>query len=111
MSAVSSNRRVTYTISTLNRGSWTPGKAIDNLDAALAGARKLLDTTKVERVRVEQCFSDPAVNRAVMTTVFEEAGTPPRKFEVTAWMLLAGSVVLGIGAFVVTRFLLKGSVT
>ncbi|QQP88075.1 hypothetical protein IGS68_18675 [Skermanella sp. TT6] len=108
MSVPASNRRVTYTLATLRRGVWQTSGTIDSLDSALARARETLGTGKVERVRVEQCFTDPGAKRAVMTTVFEEAGAAPPRFEVNAWMLLGISVLLGIAAFLITGFLLQG---
>ncbi|UEM22555.1 hypothetical protein JL100_007350 [Skermanella mucosa] len=109
MSAPASNRRVTYTLATLRRGVWQTSDTIDSLDAALARAREALGTGKVERAKVEQCFTDPEARRAVMTTVFDEAGASSSRFEVNAWMLLGLSVLLGVAAFLVTGYLLQGS--
>lgn len=111
MAAPASNRRVTYTLATLKRGAWQTSGTIDSLDSALAKAHEALGTGKVERVKVEQCFTDPGAKRAVMTTVFDEAGIPSSRFEVNAWMLLGISVLLGIAVFLVTGYLLQRPAT
>jgi hypothetical protein len=101
-------KRVTYRVSTLRRGAWTVGEKSGSLDTALAAARRSLGTKRFERVRVEQEFIDPGAKRAVVTTVFEEAGTVPERFEVSIRMLLGISVVLAVGMYFLTRFLLGG---
>ena len=101
-------KRVTYRVSMLRRGTWAAGEKSGTLDAALAAARRSLDTKRFERVRVQQEFIDPGAKRAVMTTVFEEAGTMPKRFEVSIRMLLAISVALAVGMYFLTRFLLGG---
>ena len=87
-------------------GTWTASKPSSALDEAMAQARDALASRRFERVRVEQLFTDPSANRTVTTTVFEQAGTSQAMSNLGVWALLGVAVLLGIGAFFVTRFLL-----
>ncbi|KJB89883.1 hypothetical protein N826_11845 [Skermanella aerolata KACC 11604] len=89
-------------------GAWTAGRPGSALDDAMAQARNALASGRFERVRVEQVFTDPSANRTVTTTVFEQAGTPQATSNLGVWGLLGMAVLLGIGAFFVTRFFLSG---
>ena len=92
-------RRITYKNAVMRNGTWKANRAGKNLDEALVQAKSALATGRFDRVRVEQLFTDPFANRTVITTVFEQAGTPAVGRELNAWMWLGGAVLLGIRAF------------
>ena len=99
-------RRLAYRASMMRGGVWTAGRPGSALDEAMAQARDALASRRFERVRVEQLFTDPSANRTVTTTVFEQAGSRRETSNLGVWALLGVSVLLGIAAFFVTRFLL-----
>ena len=99
-------RRLAYRASMMRGGVWIAGRPGSALDEAMAQAREALASRRFERVRVEQLFTDPSANRTVTTTVFEQAGTSQAMSNLGVWALLGVAVLLGIGAFFVTRFLL-----
>lgn len=101
-------RRISYKASMMRGGIWTASRPSSALDEAMAQARDALASRRVERVRVEQLFTDPSANRTVTTTVFEQAGTSRARANLGVWGLLGVAVLLGIAAFFVTRFLLSG---
>ena len=104
-------RRLAYRASMMRGGVWIAGRPGSALDEAMAQAREALASRRFERVRVEQLFTDPSANRTVTTTVFEQAGSRREASNLGVWALLGVAVLLGIGAFFVTRFLLSGGLT
>jgi hypothetical protein len=101
-------RRLTYKVSLLQREDWSVACCTDGLDKALAEARGALATGRYQRVKVEQSFTDLTSKRAVATVIFEESGppAPPAASGIGVRTLLAISVLLGVGMFFVTRFLI-----
>jgi hypothetical protein len=100
-------RRLTYQVSVRKRDKWNIACTSDGLDKALTEAKGALGTGKFQRVKVEQSFTDPSSNRTVTTVIFEEAGPAvPASPGLSVPMLLMISVVLGIGMFFATRFLI-----
>jgi len=103
----SAKRRLTYKVSVLRGKNWSVAGTGDVLDKALAEARSALATGRFQRVKVEQSFTDPSTNRAVTTAIFDERGpAAPASSGISVRMLLAISVLLGIGMFFATRFLI-----
>lgn len=101
-------RRLTYQVSVRKRDKWSVACTSDGLDKALAEAKGALGTGKFQKVKVEQSFTDPASNRTVSTVIFEESGPPaPVSTGISIHMLLMISVLLGVGMFFATRFLIK----
>lgn len=100
-------RRLTYQVSVRKRDKWSVACTSDGLDKALAEAKGALGTGKFQEVKVEQSFTDPASNRMVATVIFEESGPPkPVGAGLSVSTLLMISVLLGIGMFFATRFLI-----
>ena len=100
-------RRLTYQVSVRRRDKWSVACTSDGLDKALTAAKGALGTGKFQRVKVEQSFTDPSSNRTVATVIFEEARpAAPGSPGLSALTLLLISVVLGIGMFFATRFLI-----
>lgn len=100
-------RRLTYQVSVRKRDKWNIACTSDGLDKALTEAKGALGTGKFQRVKVEQSFTDPSSNRTVTTVIFEEAGLAvPARPGLSVPMLLMISVMLGIGMFFATRFLI-----
>jgi hypothetical protein len=103
-----SKRRLTYKVSLLRREDWSVACTTDGLDKALTEARSALATGRYQRVKVEQSFTDSSSNRAVATVIFDERGpaAPAATTGIGVRTLLTISVLLGIGMFFVTRFLI-----
>src|SRR3954471_5921479 len=103
-----SKRRLTYKVSLLRREDWSAAATPDGLDKPLTEARSALATGRYQRVKVEQSFTDSSSNRAVATVIFDECGpaAPAAATGIGVRTLLTISVLLGIGMFFVTRFLI-----
>jgi hypothetical protein len=101
-------RRLTYKVSLLKREDWSVACSTDSLDKALAEARAALATGRYQRVKVEQSFTDSTSKRTVATVIFQENGPPIplAGSRIGVRTLLAISVLLGVGMFFVTRFLI-----
>ena len=71
-------------------------------------ARRALATGRYQRVKVGQSFTDLTSKRAVATVIFEESGppAPPAASGIGVRTLLAILVLLAVGMFFVTRFLI-----
>lgn len=64
--------------------------------SALAAAKRLLSGGKTSDVRVERSFVDPAQNRMVNVSVFEETASAPPVARNRLWPLMVITTLIGL---------------